>query len=481
MSCLESPAARGVPVCVDLDGTLIRSNLLIESALSVMRHKPWRSPLILRWLMSGKARLKRELADQAVLDVSLLPYDESVLTWLREDCSDRERVLCTAADARLAEAVAEHLGLFDHVLASDGSTNLAGATKAAALCDCYGEGGFDYAGNDARDLHVWRHARRAIVVNASARLQASAARQAEVECVISPNVRGLSLMEWARALRPHQWLKNVLVFLPMLAAHEFFAGLVVLQSLLAFMAFSLCASSGYLLNDLLDLEADRHHPRKRRRPFAAGRLPLLAGLVVAPLLALTAFVIGYLVSPALLWVLLIYYLLTMAYSLWLKRLIMLDVMVLSALYTLRIFAGSMATGIPLSSWLLAFSMFLFLGLAMLKRYAELRGVSKSGGRHSRGRGYGVDDLPVIRSLGGTSSYMAVVVLALYINSTASDMLYRHVYLLWLLCPLLLYWQSRVWIIAHRNRMHDDPLMFAVKDVASWVVALLACAAVLGAI
>jgi 4-hydroxybenzoate polyprenyltransferase len=246
-------------------------------------------------------------------------------------------------------------------------------------------------------------------------------------------------------------------------------------------AFSLCASGVYVANDLLDLAADRRHPRKSRRPFAAGTLPLAAGLAAAPALTLAAFAVALCVSTAFAAVLGLYFLLTLAYSLSLKRVVMLDVVVLAALYTLRIVAGGVATLTPLSFWLLAFSMFLFLSLAMLKRYTELRQVEQVGGTSASGRGYSVDDLPLIQSLGGASGYLAVLVLALYINNAPNESLYRHPMALWLLCPLLLYWVSRAWVIAHRRGMHDDPLVFAARDGVSWTVLALAAAVAYGAI
>jgi len=271
-------------------------------------------------------------------------------------------------------------------------------------------------------------------------------------------------------------LKNLLVFLPLLASHKLLQFDVVLQSLFAFVCFGLCASGVYLLNDLLDLEADRNHPRKRLRPFAAGTLALTSGLVAAPLFTAAAFALAVLVDPRFALALAGYYLLTLGYSLVFKRIAMLDMVVLAALYTVRIVAGTIAIHTSLSFWLLAFSMFLFLSLAMVKRYTELRALLAQGRSHVGGRGYQVDDLALVQSLGGASGYLAVLVLALYINSTASEALYRHPQVLWLLCPLLLYWVSRVWLIAHRGAMHDDPVVFALTDGVSRVV-LLACAAV----
>lgn len=472
-------SAQSIPLCVDLDGTLIRSDLLFESALSLLRRNPLYLFVFVLWLLRGRAHLKREIAQRADVDPATLPYDERVVDWLREQQGQRPRVLCTASDAALAHGVATHLGLFDDVLASDGTRNLAGRHKGEALCERYGDKGFDYAGNEYRDLHIWKHARRAVVVNGGSGLARAAGECCDVERVFEQRRGGLRT--WVKALRLHQWLKNLLVFLPLFTSHRVLETATTLNCILAFLAFGLCASGVYLLNDLFDLDADRRHPRKRLRPFAAGTLPLWTGLVAAPLLAIAGLLLAAALSLPFAGVLACYYALTLAYSLRLKRIVMLDVIVLAALYTVRIIGGAVVIGGGLSFWLLAFSMFLFLSLAMLKRYTELRTLLGSGKSEASGRGYAVDDIALIQSLGGASGYMSVLVLALYINSTASEALYRHPQVLWLLCPLLLYWISRVWLIAHRGHMHDDPVVFALVDRVSRVILALCAIVVAGAI
>ena len=462
-----------IPLCVDLDGTLLRSDLLLESALALLRRNPLYAFCFLVWLGRGKANLKRQIAQRAQPDIGTLPYDQRVLDWLRAS-TQRRRILCTAADARLAQAVADHVGGFDEILASDGERNLAGRGKADILLARYGERGFDYAGNAAADLHVWRHARRAIVVNARPGLEARARAACEVERVFEPD--GARWRTWLVALRLHQWPKNLLVFVPLLAAHRLLDPAAVLNSVIAFFAFCLCASAAYVLNDLLDLDADRRHPRKRLRPFAAGRLPIGAGLAAAPLLTLAAFAVASLLPARFLPVLLAYGVTTLTYSLLLKRIAMLDVVTLAALYTIRIIGGAVAIPVPASFWLLTFSMFLFLSLAMVKRYAEVQRVAATAQTHVAGRGYHVGDLALIQSLGVGSGLLSVLVLAFYIDSTASEALYRRYHLLWLLTPLLLYWISRVWLLARRGRMHDDPVVFALTDKVSLGV-LVAFAAV----
>lgn len=468
-----------VPLCVDLDGTLIRSDLLIESALALLSRNPLLLFPMLGWLLRGKAHLKREIARRVELDATHLPYNADVLAWVREQQAVRPVVLCTASDDALAKLVADHVGGFDAVLASDGQRNLSGSQKAQALIELYGEGGFDYVGNAKVDLKVWKHARAAITVEAGSSLTKAAARVTKVDRQFT--LPGASLRHWLKALRVHQWVKNALVFLPLLAAHRLFEVDSVLATLLAFTCFSLCASSVYITNDLLDLAADRQHHRKRNRPFAAGHLPLLAGPVAAVVLLVVSFGLAAFLHEIFVAVLAGYYLLTSAYSLRFKRIVMLDVVVLATLYTSRIVAGTAAIHSKPSFWLLAFSMFIFLSLAMVKRYIELLSAQKAGKINASGRGYDVGDIPLIQSLGAASGYLSVLVLALYIDSPDSRALYHHPHYLWLLCPLLLYWISRTWAIAHRGIMHDDPVVFAVTDKLSRVLLMVAAAVILFAI
>lgn len=460
------------PLCVDLDGTLIRTDLGLESGLALLRRNPLYLFCCLLWLARGRAYLKRAIALRASVDVATLPYDARMLAWLRSEAGARRRILCTASDQILADAVAAHVGGFDEVLGSDGVRNLGGRVKAAVLSERHGEHGFDYAGNAPTDLHVWRHARRAVVVNASAGVLRRAHGVCEVERVFVRE--GGGWRPWLRALRPHQWLKNTLVFVPLLAAHLILVPEAVVRSAVAFVAFCLCASAAYVLNDLLDLDADRRHPRKRRRPFAAGTLPLHGGLVAAPLLTLAAFTVAATLSAQFMLVLLVYAITTLAYSLLLKRVAMLDVLTLAALYTVRIIAGAVAIPVEASFWLLAFSMFLFLSLAMVKRYTEIHRVAASGASRVSGRGYRVDDKALIQTLGVSAGYLSVLVLAFYIDSTKSAALYARYHMLWLLTPILLYWISRVWLLARRGEMHDDPVVFALTDrVSLGVLALFA--------
>jgi 4-hydroxybenzoate polyprenyltransferase/phosphoserine phosphatase len=456
-----------LPLIIDLDGTLIHTDMLHESALRTLRDKPVEVLRIPFLLARGKAVLKRRLAQHGEFDATSLPYNTALLDWLRQERSNgRKLILCTASDQSIANAIADHLGVFDEVMASDGMVNLAGKNKADALVQRFGQAGYDYAGNSHADLPVWRGARRAVVVNAPPDLARRAANCCEVERSFA--APGAGFTAWRRVLRVHQWLKNLLLFVPLFAAHQFMELGNWAPLLLAFIAFSLCASSVYIANDLLDLESDRQHPRKRNRPFASGQVPAWQGVLCAPLLLLASAAVSWQVGGSFSAWLAGYFLLTCAYSWLLKRLMLVDCVTLALLYTLRIIAGAAALSMPLSFWLLAFSVFLFLSLAFVKRYAELQVQVLHGKKKAHGRGYYTTDAPLIQMLGVSAGYAALVVLALYLNSDAVVMLYRTPEIVWGAVPVMLFWVSWMWMQAHRGHMHDDPLVFAVKDKASLV-------------
>lgn len=463
----RSTALNSYPLVIDLDGTLIDTDTLHESALKLLRSNVTQALQIPLWLAKGKAVLKEKIAERATIDPASLPYNAELLAWLHEErATGRKIVLCTAADVSIAESIAEHLGIFSEVIASNGVVNLEGTKKASELEKRFGRKGFDYAGNSRADLAVWKVARSAIVVNASEALVRQARTLCEVTNVIPKKRFGIKV--WLKMLRVHQWLKSALLFVPLFAAHDFF-DMHAWQSLaLAFFAFSLCASSVYIANDLLDLESDRLHPRKCKRPFASGALPISTGVFLAPILLVTSLAIGHFVDGAF-WIwLLVYFILTCAYSLFLKKVVLIDCMALALLYTLRIIAGAAAVGQTLSFWLLAFAIFLFLSLAFVKRYAELEMQLLRGKEKLHGRGYHTDDAPLIQSMGIVSGYTSVLVLALYLNSEAVVKLYHAPEWIWVDVPVMLFWISWMWMQAHRGNMHDDPLVFAVKDLASVV-------------
>lgn len=460
------------PLCIDLDGTLIHTDMLHESAFGLLKVAPL-SVAQLPWVLlsKGKAKLKQWISNKVEFDASVLPYNHDFVQWLREQHAlGRSLILCTASDRSIAETIAKYFGFFDEVMASDGNVNLEGAYKAKALIDKFGEKGFDYAGNSNADLEVWKHARKAIVVNASSRLIRDVNALADIDAVFAGFNSKFTV--WAKALRLHQWLKNGLLFVPLLAAHRLTDGAAWLSLLWAFVAFSLCASSVYIANDLLDLESDRQHPRKCNRPFASGALPLYKGALLAPILFLLSCGVGDYVGPDFIKWLLIYFVLTCIYSVKLKQLVLLDCMALAILYTLRIVAGAAAVASAMSFWLLAFSVFLFLSLAFIKRFAELQVQLLQGKHKAHGRGYFTDDAPLIQMLGIASGFMSVLVLALYLNSPEVQLLYAQPEWVWGNVPVMVFWVSWLWLRAHRGEMHDDPLIFAVKDKVSLVSGVL---------
>ena len=461
---------RSLPLCVDCDGTLIRTDLLHESVLLLAKSSPLSLLKLPFWLLKGKAHLKQQIAQRVSLNAQTLPYDPEVLDLIRHArAQGRSVVLATASPRGQAEAIAAHLDLFDRVEATDAVTNLAGPNKAAHLEGLFGRGGFDYAGNSRADLPVWAVSAGAIVVSSSQSLHKAAAASVSVLQVVKQLPRSLKV--YAKAIRVHQWLKNLLVFVPVLAGHQLSAGPIT-AALLAFAAFSLCASAVYVINDLLDLSSDRVHARKRNRPFASGALPISHGVVMAPGLLLAAALIAAQLPIAFAATLVAYFAVTCLYSFWLKNQVIVDVLMLASLYTSRIIAGSAATSIVPSFWLLAFSMFMFLSLAIVKRYSEMLVAIQQNKTKAAGRGYVVSDLPVLVSLGASAGYMAILILALYVNSPDLNGLYPRRWALWLVLPPMLYWISRVWMKAHRGEMHDDPVVFAATDKQSWVIAVL---------
>lgn len=464
-----SGAARDVPLCVDCDGTLIRTDLLHESVMLLLKTS-WLSVLKLPfWLLKGKAHLKQQVSQRVSINAQTLPYEPEVIDLIkRARAAGRITVLATASPRCQAQAIADHLELFDRVEATDSEVNLSSANKSERLERLFGRGGFDYAGNSHADLPVWAASAGAIVVSRALALQRAAAATVQVLQVISPAPR--SLKTYAKAMRVHQWLKNLLIFVPVLAAHQLAAGPIA-AAVLAFAAFSLCASAVYVINDLLDLASDRQHARKRERPFASGVLPIAHGVALAPALLIAAALIATRLPLAFAGSLLAYFVVTCLYSFWLKNQVIVDVLLLASLYTSRIIAGAAATVIVPSFWLLAFSMFMFLSLAIVKRYSEMLVVLQQNKLGAAGRGYVVSDLPVLVSLGTAAGYMAVMILALYVNSPDLTGLYPRRWALWLVLPPLLYWISRVWMKAHRGEMHDDPVIFAATDRQSWLIAI----------
>jgi len=470
-----------VPLVVDLDGTLVKTDLLVECLVSLLKDWPRYLFALPSWLLLGKAAFKQRIAHRVSFDPRLIPYRSEFVEYLKKKrAHGRSIVLATGNDERLAQHVADHLKLFDSILASDGSVNLSGERKRERLVSRFGEKGFDYAANAKCDMVVWSSARKAVVVNQSPQFAKAVGKVTKVEDTFEGRRAGWT--DYLSALRPRHWLKNLLVFVPLVATHGFHQVTLLEKTLTAFIAFCCCASSGYLFNDAVDLSVDRRHPQKRMRPFAAGRLPLRDALIMIPALVVLGCALSLSVSRLFLGVVLLYYALTLTYSLRIKRIVLLDVIVLAGLYTLRIVAGSAAIAVWPSEWILAFSPFLFLSLAFVKRYSELVILRNSDGNQARARDYEVSDAELLATNGTVSGYVAVLVLALYITSRTAKVSYGRHDLLWFLCPLLLYWLTHIWLVAHRGRMLEEPLVFALRDwtsrlliVLMMVTALLAAA------
>ncbi len=461
---MATPAANPVPLCVDLDGTLTRTDLLFEAFFVLFKQNPLSIFLCIGWALRGRAYLKEQIAQRVKIAVDVLPYNTELLAWLRDEhSSGRDLYLCTATNQRLAAQIAAHVGLFTGVLASTDSNNLRGKNKARALVEQFGDRGFDYCGDAKADLPVWRQARNAIVVGD--KQMAAAARKANAAIIFFEEKRRLIPLV-LKEMRVHQWVKNVLIFVPLLTAHRFTDLAALAASGIAFLSFSLLASSVYLLNDMLDLDADRRHTRKRSRPFASGRLPLSFGIVLTLLLLAAGGGLAALLPWKFGAVLAAYFATTVAYSFALKRMTLIDVFTLACLYTVRVIAGGTAAGIPLSYWLILFCVPIFLSLAMVKRYVELDMILREGKAEAAGRGYITQDMSILRSFGTASAYLAVLVLALYLNSPEMRLLYLHPQALWATFALTLFWVSRIWMCAFRGNMHDDPIVFAFKDRAS---------------
>lgn len=468
------------PLCVDLDRTLIATDVLWESFLLLLKNHPFAVFLLPFWLMKGRAVMKRRIADRVSPDPAALPYRPEVLAYLKGIKEEgRTLHLVTASDQRIADAVAEHLGIFDDAFGSDGTTNLKARNKQAHLLERFGEGRFDYIGDSPSDLIIWKCAGRSICVAASDATLAKAKGQGPVEVVALEEQKKLKAL--VKALRPHQWLKNTLLFVAAILAHKYTDLSVMVKAAGGFAAFSLVASSVYVLNDLLDLESDRQHRTKKNRPFAAGRLSIPFGLVLAPTVAVAGIAISLVMTPLPFTAVLGgYLLLTTAYSIYLKRKLIVDVLTLAGLFTYRVIAGGVAADVPVSFWLLGFSMFFFTGLAFVKRYSEVVAIMGRDQSKVPGRNYWVADIDIIKAVGPACGLMAVLVFCLYINSPKVAELYPRPEALWLIAPVMLYWITRIWFLAARNQLDDDPVVFALSDRVSHLAAVVSGACILAA-
>jgi len=464
-----APAASMRPLCVDLDGTLVKSDTLVDSLLLLVRSHPLTAINAPIWALRGKAALKEKVASHVSLDVAQLPYNRPLLAYLREQHADgRKLYLATGADSSLASRVSERLGIFTAVLASDGRTNLTGNNKLASLQARF-DSGFDYIGNARADLPLLGGAVEPMLANPDRSLTALlGARKIAVSRTFED--RRPALRSIVKAVRPHQWAKNLLLLVPLLLSHALRRHAVA-EVALAFLCFSLCASATYLVNDLLDSEADRRHPKKSLRPFASGDLQAKTGIALALLFLAAAFTGAHFLPSAFLGILMLYMLTSLGYSLFLKRVALVDVILLSGLYAIRLLAGGAAVHVAISPWLGGFSIFLFLSLAMVKRFSELQNIRARGHVPSSARGYVLADIEQLRSFGTASAYAAVVVFSLYISGHEVVALYRHARRMWLIIPFMILWISRVWLLAGRGELDEDPVLFALTDRMSLLIGL----------
>jgi 4-hydroxybenzoate polyprenyltransferase len=472
-SITPTAAPSDLPLCVDLDGTLLETDTLLEAVLALIKQRPWLLFVIPVWALRGKTFLKKKVAEESPLDVTLLPLKRDFLQYLRaEHAGGRRLILATATHMRFAQRIASHLDIFSETMATDDTRNLRGSEKSRLLCERFGSGGFDYAANAYADIPIWENASGVILVNAPRLLaHALGRRSITIQRVFSKQKgTGRALL---RSLRMHQWAKNLLVFAPLLLSHNQFHPARLLGATLAFVSFSLCASGVYLLNDLLDLESDRRHAKKRFRPLASGQLSIATALAAVPLLTGAAFAIAAFALPRnFLITLACYWAATLAYSLYLKSKLLIDVVTLASLYTVRIIAGGAATRIAVSPWTLGFSVALFLSLALVKRYSELRGLTETDFAH--GRAYQAADVSILSSAGLASGYMSIVVMALYINSPEVSLLYSRPLWLGPICLVQIYFVSRFWLLAHRGKVEEDPVIFALRDPVNLLLAAIAC-------
>ena len=467
------------PLCVDLDGTLVKSDTLYDSLLVLLRTHPRKIPHLFGKLLQGKAAFKAYLTDSVALDVAHLPYNRKLLLYLQtERARGRDIYLATGADVRLARRIAAHLAIFSGVLGSDGDVNLTGNHKLHRLRTNLNES-FSYIGNATPDLPLLAAATEAMVANPTRSLRARM-RARGIQPVREFEERQHPLKSVIKAIRIHQWAKNILIFVPLLLAHDLrFA--TVTSAVLAFFCFSLVASATYIVNDLLDVEADRRHPGKRRRPFASGDLSAIAGLEIVVLFLALSLIGARLLPPLFLAWLLVYLACTLAYSIYLKRVPLVDVLVLSGLYTVRLLVGGAATDTTISQWLAGFSVFLFFSLALVKRFAELENLRASASQPRNGRGYLLSDIEQLRAFGTASAYAAVVIFSIYISSRDVMTHYARPNRLWLAVPLLLLWLSRIWLLASRGELNEDPVVFAFTDKMSLLIGAMVTLVVLFAL
>lgn len=472
----QSTANFSLPLCVDLDGTLVRTDTLHEHLIAATSQSTIKTLLSFKYLLAGKAKFKAELAKIRSLPADNLPVNDHVIEFISSQPTEREKVLVTGATTTTASAVAEKTGLFSSVMASDDLTNLTGEKKRQKLVEKYGEKGFDYIGNDYVDWPVFESANQGYIVSNDQKLIDDTTAQYSHIATIEQEKS--TAKDWMKLLRVHHWAKNLLVFIPLLLEHRIFDIQLIIQSVLCFLAFSLLASATYILNDLHDIHADRQNTTKCKRPLASGAISIAAGIKTCALLLVLLAILLFFLGSSLIAVLAFYLVATLSYTLFIKQILFLDVVTLACLQTLRIIAGIVAINALWSFWVLSFSMFFFLSLALAKRVTELKNLDKENRTESVGRGYEVGDISILMPAGVSAGNISVLIVALYINSEKVIKMYFVPEFLWGLCPLLVYWLGRIWIVTARGYMTEDPLVYALKDKISILIAFAFAACVL---
>lgn len=453
-------------IYVDLDGTLIKTDLFFEAILKLIKKNPLYIFSLIFWILQGRPVAKEKVAERVDIEAENLPYQQELLDYLKMKKEQGwSLILATASHIRYAQKISDHLGIFDNIIATDQKNNMKGSRKLEEIQKLSAGNPFSYAGDSKADIPIWDAAHSNIFVNAPKSAIQNAKKCDKVEKVISTRSRSMA-RAFFKGMRPQQWAKNILVFVSLITAHQYTDDDIVITFLLAFVCFSLCASGVYFMNDLLDIEADRHHKTKHKRPIASGDLPIpygIMGAIILPFLAFSIAMVFLRIEFVL--VLAFYFIVTNLYSFSLKTISTADVMTLAVLYTLRVIAGAVAADIELSSWLLTYSIFLFVSLAYLKRYIEISSLA-SNGENAKGRGYSADDAETMYSLGTANITASIIVLALYLNSEDVMVQYHHPQILLMLCFLMLYWSNRIWVGARRGKITDDPVIFAIKDKVS---------------
>jgi 4-hydroxybenzoate polyprenyltransferase/phosphoserine phosphatase len=459
---------KNIPLIVDLDGTLINTDLLHEGFLIFLKKNIFNLFLCLIWLLKGKTILKKNIAEQVDIPYKLLPVNKSLVEFLKKESEGgRKIILATASYQSQAVEISKLIPVFDEIVASDDLINMKGEQKRKLLVEKFGEKGFDYVGNSKSDLKIFASCRFSYLVNPSVLLTKKTANLSDLKNTW--HITKTSGYTIIKSIRAYQWIKNLLIFIPLVTSHTFHSITPFLNGLMAFLSFSFIASAGYIINDLMDLNADRTHPEKCRRPLASGELSIVSGIITGVLLICASFIIASTQNIYFIGILLLYFFCSIVYSLFLKKLVLYDVFMLAMLYSIRIFAGGIVIDVPLSFWLIAFSAFIFLSLALVKRYSELIQINDQTSLEIRGRQYSLQDINLLEIMGIVSGFMSIVVLSLYINSKEVTLLYTNPKVLWALSILFLFWISRIWHKAIRGEMTDDPILFAIKDKSSYFI------------